>query len=284
MAEVIIWKVKPQPDGYTITEIELQPEAVTLDSISRQIPGGSYTTFRTFGGNKVIRLSEHIHRLSGAARIIHRNGSLLDDSIIREVLADVIAKFSQTELRIRLTMDLEHEPGTVYIAALELAMIPPEAYENGVKTVTRHLSRSNPKAKLTNFISHANEIRQQLPGDIHEALMVDESGYVLEGLSSNFFGIKDDLVWTADEQVLSGVTRAVVLEEIQEEGLTLRLEPYPLSQIPELSEAFITSSSRGVLPVVKIDEHIIGDGKPGKLTRKLSERYQKRIEGELEKI
>jgi branched-chain amino acid aminotransferase len=283
MAEVDVWKVITQADRYTLEKITIPPISSSLDSVSQKIPGGSYTTFRTYGGTRVIRLSDHLARLNAAARLLEQNNISIDTAAIRSALREIVTLFPSSEHRIRVTMDLEQEPGNVYIALEKMSPLPLQMYQQGVKTITCSIQRSVPKAKLTRFINSANDIRKQMPDDVHEALMVS-SGKILEGLSSNFFAIKEDVIWTAEEGVLSGVTRSVVLDEIRGEGIISRFSPLPVEDISVIEEAFITSSSRGVLPVVQIDDQQIGAGKPGPITIQLHKRYLQRIEEELEEI
>jgi branched-chain amino acid aminotransferase len=150
--------------------------------------------------------------------------------------------------------------------------------------VTSELSRDMPRAKLTRFSARADRERQTLPFGAHEALMVDDLGCILEGLSSNFFAVKAGSLWTADVGVLPGTTRALVLELVDELGIPLHLECIPSDKLPEFEEAFLTSVSRGVLPVRQVGETVIGSGAPGPLSRRLMGAYEVRLAEELEEI
>jgi branched-chain amino acid aminotransferase len=283
MNDIMVWKVIPKANRYELKEIKIADETPSLNRISRMLPGGAYTTFRTYSGKKVIRFSDHLTRLHLAAKLIERDNFDLNNEIIRSALHEIIDCSSASEHRIRLTLDLEQEPGVVYIALEKMAPLPPSAYQQGVKAVTCRMHRPVPKAKLTQFIASANEVRARLPEDVHEALMVAE-GKILEGLSSNFFAIKDGVIWTAEEGVLLGVTRSIILEEIRRENIPMHLWGMPLNDISLIEEAFITSSSRGILPIIQIDDQQLGDGKPGPVTQRLYRRYSQRIGDELEDI
>jgi branched-chain amino acid aminotransferase len=119
---------------------------------------------------------------------------------------------------------------------------------------------------------------------VNEALMIDPDGRLLEGLSSNFYAVLEGVLWTAELGVLAGITRQAILDEVRQANLPLHLEGLPLAELPRASEAFISSASRGVLPVCRIDSLVIGSGTPGPLTRQLGQRYQARIERDLEEI
>jgi branched-subunit amino acid aminotransferase/4-amino-4-deoxychorismate lyase len=168
---------------------------------------------------------------------------------------------------------------------LETLHIPSdEEYANGVRVVTYHLQRQNPKAKLTSFIETANHVRQSLPPGINEAVMIGEEGHLLEGLSSNFFAVLDHEIWTAEQGVLSGITRSMVLDVASQEGLTMHLEGLPAEKLSLVDEVFITSASRAVLPVTEIDGKPVGSGRPGVITLLLLRRYREMIEQALETL
>ncbi len=285
MTRVKVWKVNFNGQGYRLEPMELPEEAgASLDSISRLLPGGTYTTFRTFDHDKVFRLSDHLQRLKTSAQLIGRNGMPFSRTNLREALTEIAQELPAEESRIRLTMDLQQQPGAVYISTEKLKPPSSKSYRTGVHLVTSSVERHSPKAKTTDFIKPASEVRQLLPDDVEDALIVTDAGRLLEGTSSNFFAIKGKEIWTADENVLPGITRSMVLEEAEKAGYPIHLEPITVDDIPLLDEAFITSSSRGVLPVVMINDHTVGTGSPGPVTEDLERRYQQRLEAELEKI
>lgn len=277
---VAIWRLPPGA-GAVPQPIAVDPTPTSLDEASRGLPQGAYTTLRTFGGTAVLRLDEHLARLEETARL---SGTevYLDWPTIRAALHEAMTAFDTPDSRVRLTLDTTREPGTIYISLEPLHSPTPEQYEHGVRVVTRQLQRKNPKAKSTTFLASAGEIRRTLPEGCHEAIMVGADGQLLEGLSSNFFAIRDRDLWTAEEGVLSGITRALVLEEAADEGLVIHLEGLPVEELLTIDEAFITSSGRAVLPVVEIDGHPIGRGEPGPITRRLLERYNARVAREVE--
>ncbi len=269
------------PDPGALTKVSLS--ALTLDEATRQLPAGAYTTFRTFGRTRVLRLEEHFARLEETARLAGREPAI-DRARIRSALRQVIAESEHPELRCRVILDLSVATGTLYLLAESLRVPTEGDYQRGVRAVTRWLHRDNPKAKLTGFIESSAAVRRQLPIGVNEALMVGEDSRVLEGLSSNFFAVLDGMVWTAEEGVLSGITRSVVLDLIRMDGSPLKLEGIPVDRLSEVREAFITSASRAVLPVTVIDGRPVGSGVPEKTTRRLMAAYSARIESELTEL
>lgn len=280
MANVVVWKLSRAGELETVP---ITPEPVKLDDASERLPGGAYTTFRTFGDNRVLHLQQHFDRLAETARLARRPVDL-DEPVIRAGLRRAVALFPSVDKRLRVTVDLEEIPGDVYIAIETLKVPAADLYRDGAAVVTRRLKRTNPKAKLTGFLAVASEVRQDLPADANEAILIDENDRVLEGLTSNFFAVKNGEIWTIEEGVLSGITRSVVLEEARKEGLVVHFEGIRAADLAGLDEAFITSSSRAVLPVTRIDGQVVGGGKPGPLTRLLLADYNRRIEAEVETI
>ena len=111
-----------------------------------------------------------------------------------------------------------------------------------------------------------------MPAAIYDTLLLDENGNILEGLGANFYAVMNDTLRTANEGVLYGTSRQIVLE-VAPDVLPVVTEPVTTDDTPRLQEAFISSSSRTVLPVVEIDGVTIGDGTPGKFTLETRQRY-----------
>jgi branched-subunit amino acid aminotransferase/4-amino-4-deoxychorismate lyase len=119
--------------------------------------------------------------------------------------------------------------------------------------------------KDTRFIPTARGAYAQLPPGVEEGLLLAADGSILEGLSSNFFGVLERHLWTEDERALPGITRALTLE-VARARLDLERRPVRRQDLPRLQEAFITSTSREVLPVARIDGEPVADGRPGPRT------------------
>ncbi len=279
-----VWKLVSVPGRVDLEQVVLPVAATDLDQASASLPGGAYTTLRTYGGRRALRLADHFRRLEETAQLAGYP-SRLDDLALRAALRQVTL-FAPPggNVRLRLTLDLEQNVGDVYISAETLHVPPAEAYQRGVKVVTCDLHRQLPQAKLTRFIARAAPVRQALPQGANEAIMADEQGFLLEGLSSNFFAVLEGAIYTAGEGVLSGITRSLALESIHQAGFPLHLSPVKVADLPALQEAFITSSSRGVLPVVQIDQVMVGAGQPGQITQQLMAAYKACIRQQAEPI
>lgn len=282
---VLTWKLTFSQSGKAYELLTLHLPTQSLDEASLHLPGGAYTTFRTFDHRKALRLEDHLRRLEQTAELTGQPQNL-DRGVIRYALSQALEEVASLsdDWRIRLTLDLQTQPGVLFLSFEPLQTLPAEAYQNGILAVTRSLERQLPKAKLTRFISRANSVRQELPSSINEVIMVDAQGCLLEGLSSNFFAVRDGVLFTADEGVLNGVTRALVLQAADRLKIAIQFTPVSMAEISQVDEAFITSASRGVLPVRQIDRVQIGDLCPGKLSRQLMHTYQVLIDEQLEMI
>lgn len=280
---ILNWKVVLNAGGYSLTSFSPDVPAVTLDQVSQILPGGAYTTFRTYFHTHCLRFQDHLQRLiDSAART--KNQVDLPGQPFRASLREILRLSPYDESRIRVTLDLEKEPGCLYVSLEELHSPPTGAYLNGVKANTLMLHRENPKAKLTNFISTASALRAQLPSGVNETLMVGEDGSILEGLSSNFFAGRAGSLWAADEGVLPGITRGIVLDLAKKCFIQVHLAEIALRELPGLDECFITSASRAILPVIQIDQQVIGEGIPGPMTRRLISLFDEWILQEAEEI
>jgi branched-chain amino acid aminotransferase len=260
----------------------LPPEA-SLNAVSRHLPGGVYTTFRTYQSSRALALEDHLARLEESALLLGRPLQV-DRAQVRGGLREAVRRFNDGDVRLRLMVDLEDQPGRIFILLEPLVSPSLDDYDRGVSTVTCRQQRDNPQAKQTAFISVAESIRKELPPGVHEGLIVNPQGVILEGLSSNFFAVINGRLHTAGEAVLSGITRQVVLEAAANRGMKVSLEGINVTDIPRLDEAFITSSTRGVLPVRRIDNRTVGLGMVGPVTISLGSEVRRLIHRRLEEI
>ena len=108
-----------------------------------------------------------------------------------------------------------------------------------------------------------------------DAWMV-EDGYVTEGTSNNAYIITQDNVLVTrhvGNEILNGITRRAVLKLAERTGMKIEERPFTLEEAYAAKEAFVTSATTFAWPVIEIDGHVIGDGKPGEVVPKLRELY-----------
>jgi branched-chain amino acid aminotransferase len=243
----------------------------SLDVIARQLPNGYYSTFRTYDScTRVIGLSAHLRRLPN-----------VDASSLRQNLLQLLEPYRPTEARVRV---LETKQGKFYILIEPLIPLASEIYENGVRVENTTIHRNDPRVKSTAFISASDEERKHIAqAGIFEALLV-KNGKILEGMTSNFFYVQGNTLYTAQRDILLGITRTMVIRAARGRGVAVRYQPMKLEQLLTVSEAFITSSSRGIVPVIQINNVTIGQGSPGMITKILISAYDEYVLKHAEKI
>jgi branched-chain amino acid aminotransferase len=184
--------------------------------------------------------------------------------------------------RVRLTIPFA-EPDSALILLEPFSPPPAEVYERGVRVNLAYGQRQMPRAKDSRFIEARRRLVVEHDGGAFEVILCREDGALLEGTSSNFYAVLDGTLRTAGEGVLEGIARSVLLE-VAPAVLPVVLESVQVDDLPRLSEAMLTSASRGVIPVVQIEGTIIGDGRPGPFTAQLRARYDQQVEQELEPL
>ena len=261
----------------------LQDVACEADSLQQAADGepeGVYTVSNTQRGRRVLHLDAHLDRLEDSAR---REGFTLklERGRLRLALRDMLDEAGFREMRFRLNVP-RLTPDQVLITIEPWRAPAPSLYRKGVRCITvERLSRHNPRAKDSAWL-HQRE-RINLPPGCHEALLLAADGTLLEGLGSNFYALLDGKLRTAGSGVLAGITRGILLQ-LAPDILPVRLSGVRLDDLPALEEAFLSSSSRGLLPVVKVDEQVIGSGRPGPFTHALGEAFERYVERHLEAL
>jgi branched-chain amino acid aminotransferase len=252
--------------------------ADVLGTASAALPAGAYTTFRTYGGRSVVRLGRHLRRLEESVAMQGVPGTI-DPSAARHGLSAVLDATDHPESRLRLTF----APPRLFASIEAFRPLPTALYDAGVGCVTVEVRRANPHAKDTRFIATAQSVYRQLPAGVEEGLLLGEDGAILEGLSSNFFAVLDGTLRTEEDRALLGVTRSIVLE-VAAAVLPIERRAICCEQLSVVTEAFITSVSRAVLPVVRIDGRPVGDGDPGRATRVIMDGFAALVQREAERL
>ena len=259
--------------------IRLELEASSPDEFTRQLPDpdGYYSTFRTFDGcTRVLGLTAHLRRLYEPVPTPE-----VSESFLRRQLLTLLEPYRPDEARVRVVMTKQ---GQVYIASEPLKSLRREVYETGVRVEATEIQREHPRLKSTTFIGQSDSERKHIAQEgFFEALLVKD-GKILEGMTSNFFYVNDNILYTAQDDILLGITRKTVIDVARGRGVDVKYEPLERNQLTNVHEAFITSSSRGIVPVIQIDNITIGQGRPGPITMELSAGYDHYVIEKAEKI
>jgi branched-chain amino acid aminotransferase len=257
--------------------------ATSLADAARFEPhDGVYTITNTYNTTQVLKLDAHLNRLEDSA---HRASIpfRVDRPRLRAALRSMIEEAGYGDVRFRVTVPKD-QPDKLILSVEPFTPLAASIVTNGVRCVTvKDAVRHDPAAKTTDWMHDRGAIEKALPSGVYTGLLLGEGGEILEGLSSNFYAIYNGELRTAGEGVLLGIAQQIVFE-IASRVLPLRKEAVNVADIPRLSEVFITSSSRGIVPVIEIDNILLGDGKPGAQTMALRQEYLQWMESHLEEL
>lgn len=245
--------------------------AATLDEATLATGHGVYAVFRIYPGMKVLALAGHLERMRRSAALLGQPYPL-GDSWLRARLRDASTAAGYTSARVRLTVPYD-EPDSAIISIEPFTPLAADILARGVGVGVAQAHRDQPLAKDSRFVEKRGALREQAGGDAYEILLAGDDGSLLEGMSSNFYAVIDGVLRTAGEGVLEGIARRLVLQ-VAEEILPVSLNPVTLADIPALSEAMLTSASRGPVPIVTIGDQRVGDGAPGPVFRAIRAAYE----------
>lgn len=252
-------------------------EAVAFEPVD-----GVYTVGNTWQCTKALLFDAHVDRLEASARY-QRIPFDYDRQQLKAALRAMILASDFGDVRFRISVATAR-PDTLLIT-LEPYDPPDDALvRQGVRCVTSGAEqRRGPSAKTSDWMHIRAKMQDAIAPGVYEIILLDESGFMLEGASSNFYAIIDGQLYTAGCDILAGISRRIVLE-VCRDILPLRLQAPHIDDVPGLLEAFLTSSSRGVIPIVEIDGRPIGDGAVGEYTLKLRRAYERWVTEHLEEL
>ena len=271
-----VWEITPERGREELHLADMS----SLDAITRQLPQGFYSTFRTFdGGRRVLGLRAHLQRLYQPA-YSQQITPVVTTEGLRRHLAEMLRAYPEdAKLRVIII-----DNGKIYIIIQNHNKLPIHIYKHGVKVITTDVRRQNPRTKSTTFISASESTRLQIADSQYFEALLLRNDRILEGMTSNFFYVKEGELGTARGGILLGVTRRTVLRVARGSGLSILYRPLKRGQVPALTEAFLTSSSRGIVPIVQIDDMPVGEGRPGKITRGLQSAYDRYVRSHAETV
>lgn len=260
------------------------PEEARVSIFDRGFLFGD-SVFETLGTvrGRLFAWPEHLARLrSSAARI---GLDLPADEVISAAVEETLAAAGNEDSRVRVMVTrgsgpLDLDPGTsprpsLFVIVQPLGNHPPEGVSVGVVGLERAI---DPRVKSGNYLASVlavGEARRRFGPTTHEAIFSRADGTVTEGASSNIFVVKGGEVRTPplEAGILSGITRALVLEICGRYEIAVHETPLRLRDLRDADEMFITSATRGVLPVVALDGAVVAGGQAGPITRRLGTLY-----------
>ena len=258
---------------------------------------GVYEVVRTYGGSPFL-FDRHLDRLRSSAARIALELPFGDDELKQRVRDTCQAFAAQpgasVDVYVRIVItrgvgDISYNPAachspTVVIIVKPLQVPAADVYENGVRVtiagiIRNHPGSVSPRIKSNNLLNNALAAQEAYRRDAFEAVMRNYRNEISEGSISNIFIVKNGLVTTPplDAGLLAGITRAFVLEVAPAAGVTIREGVVNDADLFGADECFLTSSTQEIVPVVRVDDAQIGEGRPGPTTRRLHAEYRRRV-------
>jgi branched-subunit amino acid aminotransferase/4-amino-4-deoxychorismate lyase len=271
-------------------ELTLLGRAADLADARRLEPEeGVYTVARTFGGRGVLRWEKHIRRLESSAALAGYP-LRLDRRALARALCRAIEDLAYPETRFRIHLS----PSGERHLAVEWFQAPTDdERKRGVACATdSRMLRRMPESKQSSWMSERRELAEA-HREAYEVFLVGPNGGLYEGMSSNVYVVlpssgaspaeEERRLQTSDEGILKGLSREILFEVLPA-NIVLDLRPPLLAERDRWLEVFLTSSSRGVLPVSMIDGARVGEGGCGPITARLQEAYDEWVEAHLADI
>lgn len=271
--------------------IEIDENVITMEDRGHQFGDGVYEVTKVYNG-KCFALRPHLDRLYQSLRAIRIPAIYTFEELVQ--FHEALIKESgirEGAIYLQITRGAAprvHPFPEQVVPCLTMSIRPsghinPELREKGVKIILIPDERwLRCDIKSLNLLSNVLGKQQAKEAGCYEAVMI-RGEHVTEGTSSNFFVVKDGIIWThpATNLILKGITRTIILERLAKElDLTILEKAFDVSFVKGASEAFLSGTSTEVMPVTSIDGKAVNDGTVGPITRKLQLAYTKLIDEE----
>ena len=241
--------------------------------------------------NNIFMLDEHINRLYDSAKAIRLKIPLSKTELKNAVnQTHKINELKDGYIRLIVTRgigDLGIDTRTcpkpsIVIIIDKIALYPEKFYKNGMEIITASTQRTsvsalNPQIKSMNYLNNILAKIEAENAGVNEALMLNALGNVVECSGDNIFIYRNDALITPPTFIgaLDGITRAVVKKIAKQEGLKVEELIFSRHEVYTADECFLTGTAAEIIPVVKVDGSEIGNGKPGKITKLLINKFKK---------
>ena len=257
---------------------------------------GVFEGIRVYNG-RIFRAEAHLDRLYESAKFI-RLAIPYSKQELHEALKETVAANNNAYAYIRLV--ISRGEGTlglspfqcgnpnVFVVYDNVQLYPKEMYEEGMAVIiakTVRISRRmlNPKVKSLNYLNNILAKIEAIDAGVSEALMLNECGELSEATGDNVFIVKNSHAVTPplEAGILGGITRGVVCDLCRKMGIELSERAIKPKEIKQADECFLTGTAAEVIPVTKVDDITIGDGKVGPVTAKLIAAYREMVDTDI---
>jgi branched-chain amino acid aminotransferase len=234
-------------------------------------------------------MDEHLERLWRSANKIDMPISFTKSKIIAEVkktLKELDVKRAYIRIVVtrgegEITLDPHAaNQNNLVIITKELNENPRWWYDDGVEIIIADIKRTSsesmdPAVKSGNYLNNILAYNEAVKQGAFDAVMLNHDGFVTEGTTSNIWMIKETKLITPPLKagLLGGITRAKIIELCKNENITIEEKNITADELRDADEVFLTSSTKRIVPIVKIDQKVIGAGKPGSQTLSILQKY-----------
>jgi branched-chain amino acid aminotransferase len=257
-----------------------------------------YEVTRSYDGTLMF-LDEHLDRLYHSAKLLWLSMDLSKEKL-KTTIEENFKKFNCSNCYLRIvitrgegaiTLDPSSElKNNIVLIFKPHENYPADWYDIGVDLVVSGVIRNpkesvDPNAKSGNYLNNIMAMMEAKKRGAFDAIMVNKEGLITEGTTNNIWMVKDQKVITPPlkDGILKGITREKLFEAMKEHHFDYQEKSFTPSELFQADEAFITSSTKEVVPVVTIDKNKVGDGIPGPLTKKIHTLYKNLIKTEQKK-
>ena len=264
--------------------VDASSAGISVRDVGFLYGAGLFETMRCYSG-AVFALNDHLDRLFASAEKLGVRNTYSREAVRAAIYAAVRANgFKDARVRLTLTGGETHgEQSTLLVMATPYEGYPEEYYQKGVRTALCNM-RQNPEEiicghKTLSYFSRMTALNQARLKGAAEALWLTVDGRLAEGSISNLFLVKGGAMATPPltTPVLPGVARKAVLEIAGREVIQFVERDLFINSLLESEEVFITNVIMGVMPVVGIEAHSVGDGKVGPVTTRLMKCYEELV-------
>ncbi|MFH1837790.1 MAG: branched-chain-amino-acid transaminase [Candidatus Omnitrophota bacterium] len=239
----------------------------------------------------VFKLNEHIDRLYAGAKAI-RLDIPMDKNAMKNSIIATLKENGLDDAYIRAVVtrgpgDLGLDPRkcpepTIFIITDKITLYPDDFYEKGLPIITANVRRNHPSAldpriKSLNYLNNILARIDAIDAGTPEALMLSIDGYVVECTGDNIFIVSEGKVYTPPCEMgsLEGITQRLVMELGRKRGIEMTHKEMLPEDVYNADECFLTGTAAEIIPVVKVDDKVIGTGKPGDIYKKLLQDFRK---------
>ena len=241
-----------------------------------------YDFFRTYNGHKPFMFDYHIDRFFNSASAINLSLPWTKKEIKTIIKETLDKNDKEQEFAVRImasggisTSLIPSSLPTLIVILDEAITFRKSIYKDGIEAITLNYKRVNPSSKTTHYIEAIKHMDRMYSANAGEMLYVDD-GFILEGAYSNFFCIINSKLITPRHNILPGITRLTVIEKLNHK-IPLEIRDLGVHELSSATEAFISVSGKGIVPVVKVDGIFIGDGRVGPVTKGIINKFNEFI-------